>query len=119
MSDVRAPSRLTSGLFITASIGFLLLAAYSMWLDRSASAAVAGALSFAFLLLRQLPHLESMEILTLKVKLRERLSDAEQLTDQLRTTASVSAQLMYVQLAFMNHMGLDPMVTEAHVTCRN
>ena len=108
MNAKRSLSKVSVTFFVVSSIAFLVLAAYSLWLDRSATAAIAGALSFAFLLLIQLPYLESMEILTLKVKLKERLSDAERLTEQLRETASVSARLMYIQLSFMNRLGTIP-----------
>lgn len=89
-----------AGSFLTFS-----LAVYSTFYDRAASAAVAGALSLAFLFMSQLPNLETFEAFTLKVKLRQQIGDAEKLLSYMKDSASVSAKLAYIQLAFMNRMG--------------
>ncbi|MDM8010818.1 MAG: hypothetical protein QUV08_07640 [Parasphingorhabdus sp.] len=96
------------GAFILASTAMFLLACYSLYFDRTATAAVAAALSLAFVIIQKLPLIENLEILTLKVKLRHQVSEATQLLEKLRASAVVSSKLSYVQLAFMNRMGSLP-----------
>ncbi len=94
--------------FILAATAMFLLACYSMYFDRTATAAVAAALSLAFVVIQKLPLIENLEILTLKVKLRHQVSEAKELLEKLRASAVVSSKLSYVQLAFMNRMGSLP-----------
>lgn len=89
---------------LAASIMFAL-SAVSLFLDRSATAAIAGAVALTFILLIKLPIVESFEVLTLKVKLRHQVDEANQLLQHIRSTASVTSKLSYIQLAFMNRLG--------------
>jgi len=81
------------------------LTCFSIYLDRTATASVAAAMTLALILVRQLHVMESFEILSLKAKFTARVGEAEQLLRHIRGSASVSAKLSYVQLAIMNRMG--------------
>lgn len=92
--------------FITAA-AFILLALYSLWLDRSASAGVAAAIALALLLLQNVAILESFEVLTLKVKLRAQVDVASNVIDLMRESALISARFTYDQMALLpaDHAG--------------
>jgi hypothetical protein len=99
-------SRVSSVLALGASALLMFaLTAWSLYLDRSASAGIAGAIALALLLLLKLPVLESFEVLTLKVKLRNQVAEGADLLRHIRTSSSVASKLMYIQLAFMNRIG--------------
>lgn len=98
----------TAGTSLAAGVAVTLmfaLACYSLYLNRTATAAVAAAMTLALVLIRQLNVLESFEILSLKAKFIARIGDADTLLAHIRRSASVSSKLSYVQLAFMNRMG--------------
>lgn len=84
-----------------------LLTVYSLWLDRSATAAVSGALMVGLVLLNQLSIMESFEILSLKAKFVRRIDEAEDLLKRVRASAEVFARLNYWQVALgdrLSHM---------------
>lgn len=81
------------------------LAIYSLYLNRSASAAIAAAFMLALILMQQLPILESFEILSLKAKFRAQVDEATQMLDHLRDSARLSARSTSLQLAYMNRIG--------------
>lgn len=75
------------------------LTVFSIWMDRAASAAIAGAFALAFVILRQLPIVESFKIFTLEAKFVHRLGEYEELLRHIRSTAEVSSLLLYRQIA--------------------
>lgn len=81
------------------------LTCISLYSDRTATAGVAAALTLALVLFRQLPILESFEVLSLKAKFTARIGEADTLLAHIRRNVSASSKLSYVQLAFMNRMG--------------
>lgn len=88
------------------AIGLMFgLAAYSLYLNRTASAGVAAAFMLALILVQQLPILESFEVLTLKAKFRAQIDEAAVLLGHLKESAQVSARSTCLQLAYMNRMG--------------
>ena len=83
------------------------LTVYSIWLDRAASAAVAGAFSLAFVILRQLPLIERFKIFTLEATFAKRVDEAQRLLDNIRETAEIHSRLLYWQVGKgdrMSHM---------------
>lgn len=102
-ADVKAAGIATAAnVAITAMFG---LTCFSLYEDRTATASVSAALTLAFVLFRQLPILESFEVLSLKAKFAARIGEAEKLLAHIRRNVAVSSKLSYVQLAFMNRMG--------------
>lgn len=86
-------------------VGMFGLACYSLYLNRTASGTVAGSMTLALVLVRQLHLLESFEILSLKAKFAARVNEAEKLLAFIRRSTTVSSKISYVQLAFMNRVG--------------
>lgn len=86
-------------------VGMFGLTCYSLYLNRTASGTVAGSMTLALVLVRQLHLLESFEILSLKAKFAARVNEAEKLLAFIRRSTTVSSKISYVQLAFMNRMG--------------
>lgn len=91
--------------FVVAAALAFVVALYLLIMDHTASAVAAGALTLALLVFHNLPIMESFEVLGLKAKLVQRIGEAEQLLDHIRKSASASAKLHYIQLAWMNRMG--------------
>ncbi len=81
------------------------LSLISIYLDRAAVGGIAATVALAMIILIKLPIVESFEMLTLKVKLRHQVDEAGDLIRQIRSTASVTSKLLYLQLGFMNRMG--------------
>lgn len=81
------------------------LACFSLYQDRTATAAVAAAMTLAIILLRQPALLESFEVLSLKAKFTARITEADKLLAQIRRSATVASRMSLVQLAYMNRMG--------------
>lgn len=103
IADVKAVGTATAAnAAITAMFG---LTCFSLYQDRTATASVSAALTLAFVLFRQLPILESFEVLSLKAKFAARIGEADKLLAHIRRNVAVSSKLSYVQLAFMNRMG--------------
>lgn len=103
LSKLRAIATGTAnGVAIVSMFGLTCL---SLYLNRTATAGVAGAMTLALVLVRQLHVLESFEILSLKAKFIARVGEAENLLAHIRRSASVASKLSYVQLAYMNRWG--------------
>jgi hypothetical protein len=93
--------------WVAISITFIL-SAYSLWLDRSTTAAVAGAFMLAMIIFKHLPIIESLKVFTLEAKFVQRIDQADQLLNQVRASARVSSKLLYRQIALagrLAHMG--------------
>lgn len=80
------------------------LSVYSIWMDRAATAAIAGAFTLSLVILRQLPIIESFKIFTLEAKFVHRLGEYEELLRHIRSTAEVSSLLLYRQIAGAGRM---------------
>ena len=92
-------------MFAVAAAVFFAITVHALVLNRSATAGVAGALSLTFIFLRQLPVLESFEVLTLKAKFTQRINQFDELLTYVRETATVSANMLYAQVAFQDRLG--------------
>ena len=104
-SKLATVARLGRAVGVWAAVALLFgLTIWSIWLNRSATAAVAGAFMFALLIFKQLPLVESFKIFTLEAKFRQRLSESSDLLNSIRATAQVSSRLMYYQLAVGDRM---------------
>lgn len=57
------------------------------WLDQSASSAICGAVAFGCLIFSRLDYIEAFEMLGLKAKFREKLSEADAILESLKKTA--------------------------------
>lgn len=79
-----------------------------LWIDRPASATVGAVLAIALLLFRFLHIVESFEVFGLKAKLRRQVSEGEILLDKITRSATLSSKLAYLDLAWMNRMGVVP-----------
>jgi hypothetical protein len=84
------------------------LTVYSIWLDRAPSAAVAGAFTLAFVILMQLPLVESFKIFTLEAKFARRVDEAERLLEGIRSTAEVHSRMLYWQVGKGDRMSEMP-----------
>ncbi len=74
--------------------------------DKASSATVTAAMGFGFALLHFLPVFESIEGFGLSAKLRSQVTEASALLDGIRKTAIAASRLSYVQIAWMNRMGV-------------
>jgi hypothetical protein len=101
--DLRRVTFSLAGLIAIA--GMFGLTCYSLYFNRTASGTVAGSMTLALVIMRQLHLLENFEILSLKAKFAARVNEAEKLLAFIRRSATVSSKISYVQLAFMNRMG--------------
>ncbi|EJJ27321.1 hypothetical protein [Rhizobium sp. CF142] len=84
-----------------AAAGFCIVTAYQ---DKAAAATVLGVLTGVFLIFIYLPLMDNFAFFGLKAKLRERITEAEELTKLLRASASTSSKLLLYQLGYMNRM---------------
>lgn len=87
---------------LAAAAVFLIEAGYLAFIDKPGSAAIAAGTSVALLVLILLPHLESFEALGVKAHFRKQVAEADKLLEDLRSSAMVSATLVFHQLAWMN-----------------
>lgn len=86
-----------------AVISFVL----TLWLafnDKSASATVTAILAVGLTAIRFLPLIDTVEAFGLKAKLRETVSEADDLIVKLRKTSSAATKLAYFQLAYVGRM---------------
>lgn len=92
------------------------LTVYSVWMDRAASAAVAGAFTLAFVILQQLPIIERFKIFTLEATFARRVDEAERLLGSIRETAEVHSRMLYWQLGKGDRMTSMPWVLKRKLT---
>lgn len=88
--------------FAIVSFGFTF---WHLWEDRTASAGTAAAIGFGLLLFRILPDLESIQVLGMQAKLRQRLAEADELMDALRRVASSQSRVAVLSIAYSNRIG--------------
>lgn len=91
--------------YLIASLTSFALAMYSIWQDRAASAGVAAGFCIGFIILRQLPVIESIELFNLKAKFVDRVNESDRILGQVRQTAKISASMLLSQLAWIDRMG--------------
>lgn len=88
--------------FALVSFGFTF---WHLWEDRTASAGTAAAIGFGLLLFRILPDLESIQVLGMQAKLRQRIAEADELMDALRNVASAQSRVAVLSVAYSNRLG--------------
>ncbi|MBU1335428.1 MAG: hypothetical protein KJ944_08160 [Alphaproteobacteria bacterium] len=88
-------------------VGAVLSFALTLWLaieDKASSATVTGLMAVGFAALRHLPLIDTIEAFGLKAKLRQTVSEADDLLTGLRTATSTASKLAYFQLAYIGRM---------------
>lgn len=92
------------------------LAAYSLLLNRTATAAVAATFTLALVIFKQLPIVESFKVFSLEAKFIRRIDEADKLLGRIRSSAEVSSRLLYHQVALGDRMASMPWATKRAMT---
>lgn len=92
------------------SLAFVLLLE-----DKAASATVAATMGFGAIILILLPNLEHIEVFSLKIKLRERIAEADELLSKLKATAGTLTAVSIMNNTYANRWGGMPYKKQAEV----
>jgi hypothetical protein len=86
--------------FAVVCVFALLAALYQAWNERLASASALATLSLVCALLVYIPQIEVLKALSVEVRMRQTLSDAERIIERLRQTAQALAEVSYFNAAY-------------------